>query len=172
MSWLKQTKPSKEEFAKTVTKFLENSGERRPIVYDAQEFSLKVREANGGFGSAYYLSNAYSDYCKVPIKDREHLLKNYFSPPEEMPSKLEDASSRILPRFQTRIFFEMMHVQMRQHGQIELPYSLIAEHFGIALVYDGPRNVMYIDKESLDRWKTDFTSLMSPAIANLARLTP
>lgn len=69
MTWLNNLfggKPSKNDFAKIVMKFLSASGTVNKLDYDADKFAIFDRDNDGEICCTFFLDNAYNDYCQVP----------------------------------------------------------------------------------------------------------
>src|SRR5688572_19762720 len=62
--------PSKDQFARLVMEGLRQAGEQRKLIYDAQQFCLRL---DGQGGQVSNLVNLYGEFCSAP-RDRRALV--------------------------------------------------------------------------------------------------
>lgn len=185
MNWVKNLTglaPSKDEFAELAKRTRIKAGETKKLVYDKEDFCLRVQEENGDFQGSINLHNAYEEYCRVPKNERAHVLDQFFGVMEKLPETLDGAITNILPRVQPQCFFEELKLtfaieQWQGKGNskgefIENQFNPIAEHLAVSLVYDGPKTVTYLSRPTLEKWGARFDELLPRAITNLHRITP
>ena len=185
MNWFKDLlglKPSPEEFAKTVLKFITASGypELTNPRYDAEQFAIVCSNDAGVVTATLNLGNAYDEYCRVPKAMRRQLLTAFFLNRYELPETLNEAIVNLIARLQPRIFFEGMKLRSaintlnggEKDEASNMPHKIIGEHFGVTLVHDCPSQVSYISQATLEKWGSSFEELLPRAVTNLTRLTP
>lgn len=183
MNWLGNLfggggKPDRNKFGAIVSKHLAAQGDvPGKLVYDAQEFAVKVVAEDGGIARSYYLQNAYDDYCRSAPENRAGVLDAYFQTPPEVPEKLHDAITHIMPRLQMRTFFGSILLQSRlgvvpaQQAETFV-YRVVAENFAAALIYDSEKHVSYVPAQKYKDWDVSFDELFERALVNLDRVTP
>ncbi len=169
-----QTTPlSKDDFAKLLMDRIRQAGEKGSIVYEPEEFRLR---GEGKQAFAFFLGNAYKEYCSADEDSRGrvigHWARGWFALGKDAPDDFEDVKPDLLPVVRGRSYFDLT----RLRGEIESgnpaswPYQVLAEHFGVALVYDLPESMRSVQQTSLDAWGVTFYEAMEVARENLARL--
>ena len=165
--------PSRDKFANLVIEGLRRSGETREIVYDREQFCLRVDDEQGQTAN---LVNLYGEFCSAPREQREAVLKNtvrsWFLSRKEIPESYEDASYDLLPTIRSRSFIEFTILQLSAEGNRgpNWPYQIIGDHLALGLVYDLPQAMRSISQEDLDRWEVTFYEALEKGRENLARL--
>src|SRR5437764_11793116 len=109
--------PSKDQFAGMLKDVIEKAGEKDPIVYDPEEFSLRTK----GEGENWLnLTNAYNEYCGSSGDQKLSVVRNFvrtwFARHKEMPADFESASHDLLPGIRSRMMFEHTALRMKIDG--------------------------------------------------------
>lgn len=180
MSWLKNLIsgiPDRDKFARIGMDYLKKNGNNN-LKYDREGFCIYVLDDTGKAEGTVNLTNAYADYCNSPKELRGILLENHFGKQEEFPETLHDAIFHILPRLQPKIFYVNNELRFAIDSTKNLPaaplprYSALTEHFGVSLVLDTPRSVLYLGDKQLEEWGTSLEEILPRAITNLTGATP
>lgn len=181
MNWMKEiigAKLNPDEFAELVCKVRQKAGDTRKLIYDKEDFCLRVQEGDGTYAATINLHNAYDEYYRIPKVERAEFLNRFFLL-GEVPETLDAAITNILPRVQPKCFYhelQLMHqiaeLQKKSSVELETPFITLAEHLSISLAYDGAMTVSYLSKPILEKWSVSIEELMPRAITNLHRLTP
>ncbi|MEQ8838753.1 MAG: DUF1444 family protein, partial [Lacipirellulaceae bacterium] len=166
----KESKPSKEHFAKVVMERLRAAGETGALDYDPENFRINHDSL------VMNLGNAFADYCRCEESDREEILDQYLSAwitsRLEAPEEFEDARPDLYPVLRCRSYFEVeMPLSSQSAEPIDLPYEIIGEHLAVGLVYDLPQSMMSVSSDLLETWGVTFYEAMEVAKANLAAST-
>jgi uncharacterized protein YtpQ (UPF0354 family) len=165
--------PSRDKFANLVLDGLRRAGEQREIVYDREQFCLRVE---GDHGQTANLVNLYREFCSVPREQREMVIRttvrSWFLSGKDLPEAYEDACYDLLPTIRSRAFIEFTLLQLSNDGNRlpNWPYQIIGEHLALGLVYDLPQAMRSISQEDLDRWEVSFYEALEKARDNLAHL--
>lgn len=165
--------PSRDKFANLVMEGLRRSGETREILYDREQFSLRVEDEHGQTAN---LVNLYAEFCSAPREQREAVLRNtirsWFVSGKEIPGSYEDAAYDLLPTIRSRSFIEFTILQLANDGNRgpNWPYQIVGEHLALGLVYDLPQAMRSISQDDLDHWDVSFYEALEKARENLARL--
>jgi len=147
-----KNQPTKDEFAKLVTDYIRQAGEKGSVVYEPEEFSLR---GEGKRFAAMFLTNAYREYCAAPADAHEqvvkHWVRNWFGASKDMPEDFEDVKPDLLPVVRSRAHFELNSLggEVESGAPLSLPYQVLGEHFGIGIVYDLPEAMRSIPKAAL-----------------------
>src|SRR4051812_11939965 len=100
--------PSREEFANLIRTALQEAGESAELVYDEEEFQLRVQGDEMRFGN---LSNIYGEYTRADAQQRLGLVKNYvrswFARLKDVPEDFEDCQPDLLPSIRPRSYIEL-----------------------------------------------------------------
>ncbi|MBZ0185926.1 MAG: hypothetical protein K8F91_06690 [Candidatus Obscuribacterales bacterium] len=176
MTWIEKVlgiKPNKDKFAEIARKAIKEHSGNSKIDYDPIEFMLVLHDADGAISGSYYLGNAYEVYCTASRLEKDKVLKSFFGPMPEIPQALDAARQHLLPCVRARSFFEENRLLPIAGGDksLDLPYKIIAEHFAVSLVFDGPETIMQIDSNQYKKWNTSIDELLPGAIANLVEAT-
>ncbi len=165
--------PSREKFAHLVLEGLRRSGESREVVYDREQFCLRVE---GEHGQTANLVNLYGEFCAVPREQREAVVRNtvrsWFVSGKDIPDTFEDACYDLLPTIRSRAFIEFTILQLTNDGSRgpNWPYQIVGDHLALGLVYDLPQAMRSISQEDLDRWEVTFYEALEKSRENLAQL--
>jgi uncharacterized protein YtpQ (UPF0354 family) len=164
--------PSRDKFAHLVMDGLRTAGESREIVYDREQFCLRIDDEHGQTAN---LVNLYGEFCSVPRDQREMVVRNtvrsWFLSGKEIPESFEDARYDLLPTVRSRSFIEFTILQLTNEGNRgpNWPYQILGEHMAVGLVYDLPQAMRSISQEDLDSWEVTFYEALETARENLAR---
>jgi uncharacterized protein YtpQ (UPF0354 family) len=167
------TTPTKDEFAKLMMDRIHQAGETGNIIYEPEEDRIR---GEGERGMVMFLPNAYQEYCGATQADREQILKhwvrNWFSCLRDMPEEFEDVKPDLLPVVRSRLHYELVALAAELEGGTRHrgPYQVLAEHFGIGLVYDLPDSMRSISHANLDTWGVTFYEALEVARENLMKL--
>jgi uncharacterized protein YtpQ (UPF0354 family) len=182
MNWMKDIlglKPSRDEFVEIAKKAIRRNEPNAELMYDKDTFSIKIVESQAASPKQFFLENAYAEYCLAPANRRSDVLNGYFFPAVEVPGNFQEALPNILPRVQSRSFYEEMilmtktgEMPMTDLGEAQLPHRIIAEHFAVGLVYDSPQSVIQLNANKLSDWDVELEEVMVTALKNLDALTP
>jgi uncharacterized protein YtpQ (UPF0354 family) len=165
--------PNRDKFASLVMEGLRRAGEAREIVYDRQQFCLRVDDDHGQTAN---LVNLYGEFCSVPREQREAVVRNtvrsWFLSGKEIPDSYEDACYDLLPTVRSRSFIEFTVLQLSNEGNRgpNWPYQIMGDHLALGLVYDLPQAMRSISQEDLDRWEVSFYEALEKSRENLAHL--
>jgi hypothetical protein len=160
--------PSRDKFAAMMMKRIRASGDKRPVVYEREDFRLRKAD-----DSLSFLHNIYQEYLRSERADREGLVRNFLAmwhtTGRPLPTDFADAKADILPALRARSYFELdLARASRGQPRMSPPYEIIAEHLALALVYDLPTAMRTIGDEDLDTWGLTFYEAMEVARQNLA----
>ena len=166
-------RPSRERFAKIVIDAMRAAGEKRGLVYDPEQFCLRLE---GESGTVSNLGNMYQEYCAAPRSQRKQLLKRliqgWFVQFQELPDEFGDLHPDLLPVVRPRAYFEFIGL----HGEADTPecpippYQVLGDYLGIGLVYDRPTSMQVITQRDLDNWHVTFYEALEAARENLKQL--
>ncbi|GIW81991.1 MAG: hypothetical protein KatS3mg105_3798 [Gemmatales bacterium] len=166
--------PTREKFAEALRTAIKNVGETSPIRYDAEQFRLHVE---GEDEHHINLGNLYEEYCRCPIEEREAYIANlaraWFSSRLTIPDEFEQAKENLLPVVRSRIMFELypQTLDESQRDRFDWSFTILTDSLGVALVYDLPSAMTYVQKHTLASWQTTFEVAFAVARQNLAGIT-
>ena len=166
--------PGKEEFAEFMRAMLVGAGETGEIVFDAEEFQLRVEGEAAHYSN---LGNLYAEYLKAEEELRARLVRNYvrswFAHLKDVPEDFEDCQPDLLPSIRPRAYIELNLQRFRRRGDESphWPYLPFGEHLALSLVYDLPESLVQIQGRHLDGWGVDFRQALLRSIENLAAIS-
>ena len=164
--------PDKQQFARLVTKSLQQAGETRPIKYDAEKFCLTVEDEEIW---VFELEQHYPDFCSLPESGRERWLSGIANAWEirlqGLPDDFDALHPRLLPIILARAELECGRLQASVADSSPTPptYHPIADHLGLALIYQWPGSIQYITQDHLQKWGVTFAQAVDAARRNLAQ---
>jgi hypothetical protein len=175
--------PSKDQFARLITKAIKRAGGPVELRYEAQEFRLITDDKQK---LSLNLGNIYQEYCVATRWSRPQVLRKmvrgWLDYRKEVPGDFEDLGPDLLPTVRGRAYFVFSPLQFQVDGAgaMEWPYQPLADHLGVGLVYDRPDSMLQIQKHHLTSWGVTFEEALEVACKNLqeishepfARLTP
>jgi uncharacterized protein YtpQ (UPF0354 family) len=166
--------PSKDQFAQMLKDAIEKAGEKDPIFYDSEEFSLRTK----GEGENWLnLTNAYNEYRGASRAQKLSVVRNFvqtwFARHKEMPDDFQSASHDLLPGIRSRMMFEHTALRMKLDGHTDFnwPYHPLGEFLGIGLIYDLPSSMVQVQQHLLEQWKATFEEAYEVACENLRAIT-
>jgi hypothetical protein len=164
--------PSREDFAELMSDLVSASGVYQVLRLDRKQFALEIG-SNDSDPRIFHLENAYNEYCRVPFAERPLVMQRYLGAVIEVkiPDVLRDAAPRLFPLLQTRSFFETINFDRPSDDPLKIPYLIIANDLALAVVYDSPFKVSYIDQDRLSIWNSIFADVVALAIKNLRTST-
>jgi hypothetical protein len=167
-------KPSKDEFARLMLDAIRQAGETVPLRYDAAEFRLISEGERSG---VFNLANAFDEYCAA-AKDKKdgvvrRFTRSWFVGYKDLPEEFADARPDVLPALRSRSYYELVRLRTATEAKAELnwPYQVVAEHFGLSLAYDLPEAIRMISQENLNDWDVSFDDAVQVALSNLAEIS-
>jgi len=167
-------KPTKDEFASMMGEAIRKAGEKTPFRYDSQDFRLISEGENGHFMN---LINVYKEYCATPSEKRATVIRNFtrswFAHRKECPKNFDEVNPDLLPTIRSRSYYELAKIRLQLKGMpaLDWPYQVVAEHYGLGLVYDLPESMMMIQHHQLTEWGVSFEHALDAACKNLAEIS-
>ncbi len=160
---------TREDFAQLL---IDQAGKIKPgieIVFDSQEFSLKILSQEQ---QLMYLHNAYLEYSQVAEEDRPAILKKWlrhFLFLKTMPEDWEDVVPDLLPALRNRSYFELAELRFREQGRdfARFSYQDVGDHYALAVSYDMHDSIVMISDRHLEDWGITFFEAMEIAMRNL-----
>jgi Protein of unknown function (DUF1444) len=159
---------SKDQFAQMLMKRIRASGDKGPVSYDPEKFSLTKSPSWVSF-----LGNAHQEYLRRPKADREQVILSFlttwntlgFQPSDDF----ADVKADLLPVLRSRGYLEVDIHRAADNfrSKADFPFAVIADHLVETLVYDLPQRMMWIDNDRLDKWGVTFYEAMEVAKRNL-----
>lgn len=170
--WNRLFPPAKRDrFSRLVSAELQASGVTDPIQYDAESFTLTMRD--GPAPTVLFLDNMYRDYCNAPIRRRREIIQRYVRPfvgqTSAIPDSFEQVKPNLLPRVRDRAFWGINQLAFELQGLEPKPVGRksFTEHLEIELVYDCPEHIVDIPSENLDHWRISFEEALAIGRENL-----
>jgi len=92
-------KLTQKQFAKQLMELIREMGEKRPLRFDEESFSIQNAEEESGF--VFNLANVYDEHCSVEKEEREDHLRflagTWFVQYQELPDDIDDVGVDLLP---------------------------------------------------------------------------
>jgi len=164
--------PSKDKFAKLAMDRIRRVGENRKLLYDREQFLLRV---DGEDSPVFFMGNAYAEYCAAPRESREEVVQRFvrgwFVSLKGIPDNFDDLHPDLLPVVRCRSYYDLTQLaaELQSDANAEWPYHILGEHFGVGLVYDMRDGMRYIVQEDLDRWGVTLYEALEAARGNLSQ---
>jgi hypothetical protein len=164
--------PNREQFARLVTKSIQQAGETRPIKYDSEGFCLTVEDEELW---VFDLEQHYPKFCTQPETKREKWLTGIVNAwkvrLQGLPDAFDALHPRLLPIIRARAELECGRLQASVADNFPTPptYHPIAGHLGLALIYEWPGSIQYITQNHLQKWGVTFAEAVEAARGNLAQ---
>jgi hypothetical protein len=163
-----QRRMTPDRFADLLMSRLKKAGERRPIAYDRERFSLKCEETD---------RESFAEFGREDKQGRERVvrvfLSAWFTTSMELPRELDMARADLLVAVRDRSYFEIdvpLHTSDTSVSK-RVIYQEVAGCLAAAPVYDLPTAIRSLDSEDLERWGITLYEAIEIALENLAGMT-
>ncbi len=155
---------TRNEFARLMMDALQEAG-AEGLSYDADHFSLKIAQHNGIF----LLNNAYDEYRVATPDQRPQLIRHYAlsqsRPSPKVSEDWEEAAPCLLPLLRSRTLFENLTTPEKAEDRVV--WEPLGTSLGLALGYDLPTTVTYVQNKFLTLWGVSYEQALSRACENL-----
>jgi uncharacterized protein YtpQ (UPF0354 family) len=155
--------PSRDSFAKMLLQAVKQGGAPRAR-YDKTCFRLVL-----GKNEFFNLATVYQEFCATPTDKRkevvERLARAAIRP--EIPRRFDEAFPNLIPRIRERFFFE----RLRLGPPRPLAYTVLADHFAVALSYDSPDSIDFVGPDRLKQWDVSLDDAVERSLENLRAMT-
>ncbi len=174
----------KDAFARLVMGAIAAAGDRRPITYDRESFTLSIHgddddddDDGGDRANLFFLGNAHREYVEATSEGRRaEIVRRWvtMSQTRDTGESFAEALVTLMPRVRDRAYYGILPLQLRARGMSgpalsAFSHTPVGDVLAMSLTRDLPTTIEEVTTDQLATWGVTYERAHEVAMANLAR---